>query len=582
MTPTSPSPAAPIPTSTSSTGAPSSSPLRSPRLPSPPPFTEVQFTPSSPSGTSVFPASDLPSSTSPEATTANASNRRILPGSKSTDIHSGPPLIPLNEVPSPFSNRRSHQLITPQLDSPFQLQEHLLSLHHHHTHPASADTTVPLDATTIPLLTTPPPSIDPPLWLYELTRLLTTNLNALLLPLFPVCTAQTCPEMRASEWQYLCAVHDPPKACSAIDYSCHTLDWAANVLTSARVFPSRLSLGGAGEGGQGGGMRQLQSVIRRLGRIYAHAWWSHRSVFWETENAGGGYGLFRGVCEGWGLGEEGGVMVGVDGEEKEKEEKEEVQILKKAGAGAAGNGSPKEGEETPGLLGVGRDNKTARRHKSSASTGTAVFAVMEEDEGEKGDASEEKSDRSVLSGTSPTTDPPANDAKAQDPRPASPLKSIPDAPLHPPAEAIKQAVLKAASPTATSGSSPDSKSKSDETAPADKPSALKKDPDATKKDPDALPPPPRRPSPGNTSKEGTPSKIPIKKRSAEGASPDDTKGSKAEGTKDDKQAKTKSETVKVAEGVEVSTAKSEKVENDAKRDESPEKEEAGTDEGGSK
>ena len=90
---------------------------------------------------------------------------------------------------------------------------------------------------------------DRNLWLYELCRFLTIKANDILVALFadnPPCTAQSCPEMRASEWQYLCAVHDPPKPCCAIDYCCHTLDWAGNVLSSPKYFASRLTLGEGG------------------------------------------------------------------------------------------------------------------------------------------------------------------------------------------------------------------------------------------------------------------------------------------------------------------------------------------------
>src|SRR5690606_39169230 len=112
---------------------------------------------------------------------------------------------------------------------------------------------------------------------------LTRDLNNLIVALLQDnCTAKSCPQMRASEWQYLCAVHDPPSSCCAIDYSCHTLDHAANILTNTRYFPSRLSLT------QQGG-KHLSSIFRRLYRIFAHAWFQHREVFWEVE---GQWGLY--------------------------------------------------------------------------------------------------------------------------------------------------------------------------------------------------------------------------------------------------------------------------------------------------
>lgn len=115
--------------------------------------------------------------------------------------------------------------------------------------------------------------------------------------------------MRASEWQYLCAVHDPPKSCSAVDYCCHTLDWAATTLTSSKMFPSRLGLGSGSGGFAAGGpdkilqqqMKELTNIFRRVYRIYAHAWFQHREMFWRVEAKTGLYVFFKTVCDVYGL-----------------------------------------------------------------------------------------------------------------------------------------------------------------------------------------------------------------------------------------------------------------------------------------
>ena len=106
--------------------------------------------------------------------------------------------------------------------------------------------------------------------------------------------------MRASEWQYLCAVHDPPKCCCAIDYCCHTLDWAANTLTSPKHFPSRLALGTDANNTQQQ-VRQLTNVFRRVYRIFAHAWFQHREVFWRVEGKSGLYVFFKTVTDNYNL-----------------------------------------------------------------------------------------------------------------------------------------------------------------------------------------------------------------------------------------------------------------------------------------
>lgn len=72
-----------------------SSPSSSPRLPSPPPFTEVQIGPQS--GES-FGADADPQRLGVSSGVDTGPLRRIRPGSKSNEMASGPPLIPLKDV----------------------------------------------------------------------------------------------------------------------------------------------------------------------------------------------------------------------------------------------------------------------------------------------------------------------------------------------------------------------------------------------------------------------------------------------------------------------------------------------------
>lgn len=201
---------------------------------------------------------------------------------------------------TPQPDRPSTRLTTRQIDSAFQLTEHLKALHASHTRPASEpDTIVPVDRTIARSLAEPPPGVDRGIWLYELCRFLTQKANAIAVGLFtddPPCSATTCPEMRASEWQYLCAAHDPPKSCCAIDYCCHTLDWAATQLTSSKLFPSRLALGTENVSSTQQ-LRKMTEIFRRVYRIFAHAWFQHREVFWRVESKTGLYVLFKTVCD---------------------------------------------------------------------------------------------------------------------------------------------------------------------------------------------------------------------------------------------------------------------------------------------
>ncbi|KAL5594615.1 hypothetical protein BROUX41_001534 [Berkeleyomyces rouxiae] len=248
-----------------STMAPSS-----PRLPSPPPSAEI------PAGISIDYGAYSEHLAEAALYRIN-SKRRVHPGTRSKDMASGPPLVNLSE-----------------LDSPFQLQEHLAALHYHHTEGA----TKPVTRSIATLLAQPPPSVDRIVWLYELCRFLIVQCNDLIVGFLfdtPPCSAATCPEMRASEWQFLCAVHETPKNCCAIDYCCHTLDWAANVITDPKLFPSRFITMSESHMTTPG-MKTLINVFRRLHRIFAHAWFLHRNVFWAVEDPSGLYILFKAVC----------------------------------------------------------------------------------------------------------------------------------------------------------------------------------------------------------------------------------------------------------------------------------------------
>lgn len=192
--------------------------------------------------------------------------------------------------------------------------------------------------------------------------------------------------MRASEWQYLCAVHDPPKSCCAIDYCNHTLDWAANVLTSPRNFPSRLALGGEG-GNVGNSMKHLTNIFRRVYRIFAHAWFQHREIFWSVESTYGLYILFKTVCDEYHLIPEESYTIPAEaaGTPEESETSNtslddgfpQIQVLRKDSSVESGDGSntPPETSTTNTI----NTAATARRHKHkhTPSTGSLVDTITE-------------------------------------------------------------------------------------------------------------------------------------------------------------------------------------------------------------
>ena len=246
----------------------------------------------------------------------------------------------------------------------------------------------PVDREIAQKLATPPENVDKTLWLYELCRFLTQKVNAIITALFsdsPPCSSITCPEMRASEWQYLCAVHDPPKSCCAIDYCCHTLDWAANTLTSPKNFPSRLALG-SDQSTQHQQQRNLTNIFRRVYRIFAHAWFQHREMFWKVEGRTGLYILFKTVCDAYGLIPEDNYTIPPEAEGLDDSEEATMAppvILKREPSGPgpleSENSSVIEaGEHTLSTAG------TTKRHRHSPSvSATSVSTVLEESEEEE-------------------------------------------------------------------------------------------------------------------------------------------------------------------------------------------------------
>lgn len=270
-----------------------------------------------------------------------------------------------------------------QLDSAFQLQEHLKALHYHYSKPSDSESTVPISRETAILIATQPGGVDRALWLYELCRFLINKCNDLIIGFLfddPPCSANTCPEMRASEWQFLCAVHESPKSCCAIDYCCHTLDWATNIVTSQKIFPSRLSLG-AGDAGddRGAGVKHLTNIFRRLHRIFAHAWFQHRGVFWQVEGQTGLYVLFKTVCDTYDLLPAENYKLPPEAEGLEPAEELRIpafSIMKSAGAPLNSLGV-----EEDFISSVGRTN-TRRHIRQSPSVGSAVTTVLEADEEE--------------------------------------------------------------------------------------------------------------------------------------------------------------------------------------------------------
>lgn len=297
--------------------------------------------------------------------------------------------------------RRVTMLTFPQIDSAFPLTEHLKALHYSHTHLEDTDTIAPISTEIARQLAIPPDNTSKEIWLYELGRFLIQKTNAIIVALFadqPPCSSHTCPEMRASEWQYLCAVHDPPKSCSAIDYCCHTLDWAANTLTSSKMFPSRLDLGSGKMGIPNDKvlqqqMKEITNIFRRVYRIYAHAWFQHREMFWRVESRTGLYVLFKTVCDEYGMIQPENYTIPPEAEGLEPEVTAEEPALQQAPSilkrdpESSKESSPQDLTKQPEPAGntVVASGDTTKRHRHTMSDRVSSVTTVIQEEAEEED-----------------------------------------------------------------------------------------------------------------------------------------------------------------------------------------------------
>ncbi|KAJ6484455.1 Mob1/phocein [Mycena vitilis] len=189
------------------------------------------------------------------------------------------------------------------LDSAFQLQEYISLLIRLDVHDVDAIVSIPGRGKQKEKEKEPEDdgkdrkaevNVDEACWKYEQLRRLAQDLShPLITMLQQVCTRTTCPEMKAGEWLYLCVAHGNDGAmeqCCAIDYILHTLDSATALLNSPRAFPSRLQIPPASH-------RHFTSLARRLGRIFAHAYFHHREEFEQAEAESSLYARFLALTE---------------------------------------------------------------------------------------------------------------------------------------------------------------------------------------------------------------------------------------------------------------------------------------------
>ncbi|KAI8610721.1 Mob1/phocein [Chytriomyces sp. MP71] len=189
------------------------------------------------------------------------------------DLVSGRPLVsgdPRDNDSEAGTTKTQSELLLARTESSLAVQSVLQTL-------------VRADPSALKSLSKLPSGVDSAVWQSEHLRLFVLELNQLVALLLqdnecsPANGAPECVEMKAGEWQYLCAAHPSPMPCSAIDYMIHTLDGATALLNSTKFFPSRVTIPSTSH-------KHFASLARRLYRVFAHAWFHHRAVFDAFEN----------------------------------------------------------------------------------------------------------------------------------------------------------------------------------------------------------------------------------------------------------------------------------------------------------
>nr|CCA24881.1 conserved hypothetical protein [Albugo laibachii Nc14] len=123
-----------------------------------------------------------------------------------------------------------------------------------------------------------PNDCDTYVWQFEHLRQTMQDLNVLVARLDGFCTRESCKVMKATDdWVFLCAAHKVPRECCAFEYILHTMDNVNTLLTSSRVFPSRIAI-------SSNATQYFQSVTRRLYRIFSHAYFHHPGIFQKVED----------------------------------------------------------------------------------------------------------------------------------------------------------------------------------------------------------------------------------------------------------------------------------------------------------
>ncbi|KAF8680411.1 Mob1/phocein family [Rhizoctonia solani] len=161
------------------------------------------------------------------------------------------------------------------IDSAFQSQEYIAQL-------------IRQDPHDVQKIVTPPKSddekssVDDGCWLYEQLRRLAQDLTyPLITNLQLECNRDTCPEMKAGEWLYLCVAHG------------NAAGGHIQALLRDRLYRTYIGQLSVPQSSY----RHFSSLARRLSRIFAHAYYHHRELFSQAEAESSLYARFLALSQ---------------------------------------------------------------------------------------------------------------------------------------------------------------------------------------------------------------------------------------------------------------------------------------------
>jgi hypothetical protein len=136
-------------------------------------------------------------------------------------------------------------------------------------------------------------------------------------------------------------------------------------------------------------MRQLTNIFRRVYRIFAHAWFQHRDVFWDVESKGGLYIFFKTVCDTYNLIQPENYTIpaeaeGIDATPVVSKQSQPVIWSRAAAekeASSGEKGSPASGKLTPSS---GHPTQRHRHSPSMSASSISPLAEVPEEDAEKG------------------------------------------------------------------------------------------------------------------------------------------------------------------------------------------------------